>query len=171
MTRLLFPHERTQLGVARQAGRPVVSLAGQWRTLYTDSDLTTLADILDSDLIPIPSSRVQIDNLSRLPEFWGPDGVGVVYDDSGNSFYPVGQVGPQGPPGSVEVSGVLSKTINVASPVQGSTVITHDLGFKPAGFQFRDGAGRAVLIAVTAASSSTLTIEPDVPFSGTIDIS
>lgn len=87
MTRLVFPHERLQLGVARLAGRPAVSLAGQWRTIYTDLAHTALADIRYLDLSPIPLSRLQLDDLSRIPEFYGPDGAVKLYDDSGNTYF------------------------------------------------------------------------------------
>lgn len=109
MARLLFPHERVLLGTSQQAGRPVVSLAGGSRTIYSDPAHTILADITDTDGNSIAGSKLTIDHLSRLPEFMGPDGVAVVYDDSGNTYYPViegsGPPGPAGPPGPTGQTG------------------------------------------------------------------
>lgn len=142
MARQLFPSERLLLGVSQQAGRPAVSMAGGWRTIYVDPSHSIPADITDADGNSIGDSRLQIDSLSRLPEFYGPDSADVLYDDSGNAYYPVfGPAGPVGPPGPAGDVTHLSESfsIAIASDVWDGD---HSLGFKPAGVAIQDQTGK-----------------------------
>lgn len=155
MTRQLFPSERVLLGVSQQAGSAAVSLAGGFRTIYSDPAHTFLADITYPDGSAVTGSRLPIDNLSRLPLFLGPSGADVVYDDAGNDYFPVtglpgptGLAGPQGTPGTIGPVGPQgpsgASSANYVVSVGSASSIwegDHPLGFRPAGVSVQDQTG------------------------------
>lgn len=83
MSRLLFPDEGSRLAY-RVRGSDLRAVANSTATLYSDAAETILADVrsYDGTLTPgpvIPGSVVTVDAYSRLPLFWGPDGVDTLY--------------------------------------------------------------------------------------------
>lgn len=78
MARLTFPDEGSRL-VYRTVGTLLRASAGSTATVYTDSTVTTLADIQLPDGTPVVGSTLTVDHYSRLPLFLGPDGVDSVW--------------------------------------------------------------------------------------------
>jgi hypothetical protein len=67
MARLLFPSVRTAPGHATAV------------TVYNDAACTTPANILDVTNRVIPGAKVDVSPDGRLPLFYGPDAVSVLY--------------------------------------------------------------------------------------------
>lgn len=178
MAGVLFPHERMQLGVPRQAGRPAVSLAGLLRTIFTDPDHTVPAIITDVQGNPLPAGQVEVDDLSRLPFFLAPDGTEQLYDDAGNVLFPAagpagpkGDTGPTGAPGLPGNAVALSHTQYFAIPATSWTV-DHSLGFIPSGIVVTPNGGQPTRDFEIVSNSSTITIVRfDFPVAGYIDLS
>lgn len=81
MARMVFPDDRF---VYRVAGTALTLAPAATAVFYTDSAGTVLADIRTYDGTTTPGavlagSAVAVDAYSRLPLFWGPDGVDALY--------------------------------------------------------------------------------------------
>jgi len=86
MARLLGPDPATRLAVRFTAGRQMEGLPGRNLTVYTDEACTSLASIAayDEDEPGTPGavisgSKVRVGQDSRIPLFWFPSGVDVVW--------------------------------------------------------------------------------------------
>lgn len=78
MTRLLFPQNRTAY-LYTGPGDPIRQPWTTALTVYLDAACTTLADITDLSGNPLPGSLVFIGSDGLYPQFYGPDGVRVLY--------------------------------------------------------------------------------------------
>src|SRR5689334_4192415 len=83
MARLLGPDTSSRL-ITQIVGSMVFEFSGRLTTIYTDPAGTQLADIAIYNGTPtvgatIPNSQVRLDANSRLPQFWFPDGIDVLY--------------------------------------------------------------------------------------------
>lgn len=88
MARLLFPDEGSRL-VYRVNGAALAAAPGLAVAFYNEAGATSLADIraYDGTATPgavITGSTVAADGFSRIPFFWGPDGVDTIYASTPN---------------------------------------------------------------------------------------
>lgn len=101
MARLLGPDPSTRFAVRFTAARLVEGLAGKTLTVYTDEDLTQLADLAEYDPeapgtpgAAVAGSRIRVGEDSIVPLFWFPDGVDTLWGKTreGYTFRMVAEV-------------------------------------------------------------------------------
>lgn len=84
MARLIFPDEGSRLVYRVTGGSGLLGAVGTNVTIYSNAAATVLADLRIYDGTPTPAgpivgSIIVTDAYSRLPLFWGPDGIDTVY--------------------------------------------------------------------------------------------
>lgn len=143
MARLIFPDEGSRL-VYRTSGTALALMPGANALIYTTSAANVLADLRMHDgtdvvtEVGITGSVLTVDAYSRLPLFWGPDGVDTVWAViSGGPATPVyarfddridaalaivGPTGPQGPQGATGAAGAAGA--NASTPTRTTATYT-----------------------------------------------